>query len=252
MIKSAKREGFLVVTAVLVGLVLPNSAWAELGKDRCVVGIDVGHSIEQPGATSARGRPEWAFNRRLAGEVAQTINTTGMASAFLINGEGETLSLAERPRRAKMGGAGLFLSIHHDSAQPQFLKPWRHDGKEGLTADGIHGYSIFVSRTGSHPEESLRFAQGLAGALRATGYTPTLHHAEPIKGENRELIDRDRGIYRFDELAVLRTAELPALLFEAGVIVNRNEEVLLDTAEYRAGLIDALTQAVLDYCALNG
>jgi N-acetylmuramoyl-L-alanine amidase len=251
MIKQATQGGILTAIAVLACL-FPLSAGAELGKDSCVVGIDAGHSVGQAGATSARGRTEWTFNRRLAGEVANAINDTGVASAFLINPDGETITLAERPRRAKKGGAGLFLSIHHDSAQPQYLKPWRFDGGEGLTADGIHGYSIFVSRTGSHPEESLRFAQGLAGALRAMGYTPTLHHAEPIKGENRELIDRDSGIYRFDELAVLRTAELPALLFEAGVIVNRNEEALLDTPKYRGGLTDALTQAVLDYCALNG
>jgi N-acetylmuramoyl-L-alanine amidase len=43
-----------------------------------------------------------------------------------------------------------------------------------------------------------------------------LHHAEPVAGESRELIDRALGIYRYDELAVLRTATMPAVLFEAG------------------------------------
>jgi N-acetylmuramoyl-L-alanine amidase len=216
------------------------------------VGIDVGHSLDSPGATSSRGVSEWTFNRRLAGEVAQAITETGQATAFLTNPDGQTLKLQDRPRLAKDGGATLFLSIHHDSAQPQFLKPWRHEGGEGRTADGIRGYSIFVSRTGSHPEDSLLFAQSLAEALRSSGHAPTLHHAAPIAGENREMIDREGGIYRFDELAVLRTASLPALLFEAGVIVNHEEEALLTTPDYRAGLADALTQAVLDTCALTG
>ncbi|MCF8481436.1 MAG: N-acetylmuramoyl-L-alanine amidase [Rhodospirillum sp.] len=251
MTKQAERGWFLALALAVLTCPRPVPAQAELGPDRCVIGIDVGHSLDKPGATSARGMTEWTFNRRLAGEVAQAITETGAASAVLINGEGRSMALADRPRLAKEGGAGLFLSIHHDSAQPQFLKPWRHDGKEGLTADDISGYSIFVSSTGSHPVQSLRMAKGLAGELRAAGYAPTLHHAVPIKGESRELIDREGGIYRFDELAVLRTAEIPALLFEAGVIVNRWEEARLESAPYRGGLINAVTQAVLDYCALT-
>ena len=39
---------------------------------------------------------------------------------------------------------------------------------------------------------------------------PTFHHAEPIKGENRELVNRDLGIYRFDDLIVLKSAATPA------------------------------------------
>lgn len=33
---------------------------------------------------------------------------------------------------------------------------------------------------------------------------PSLHHAEPIHGENRELLDTTLGIYRFDDLTVLK------------------------------------------------
>jgi hypothetical protein len=50
------------------------------------------------------------------------------------------------------------------------------------------------------------------------------HHAEPIKGENRELVNPELGIYRFDDLIVLKSAAMPAALLECGVIVNRSEE----------------------------
>ena len=62
---------------------------------------------------------------------------------------------------------------------------------------------------------------------------PTLHHAEKIKGENRELIDRELGIYLFDDLVVLRTAQCPAVLFESGVIINPYDDFLVKSHEYR-------------------
>ena len=54
----------------------------------------------------------------------------------------------------------------------------------------------------------------------AAGEKPSLYHAEPIAGENRPLLDRRLGVHRFDGLAVLKTATMPAVLVEAGVIVN--------------------------------
>ena len=78
--------------------------------------------------------------------------------------------------------------------------------------------------------------------------TPTLHHAETIPGERREVLDKKLGIYRFDDLVVLKSARMPAVLVEAGVIVNRNEELLLRSADHQKKLASALVGAVVDFC----
>ena len=80
--------------------------------------------------------------------------------------------------------------------------------------------------------------------MRRQGLTPTLHHAEPIKGENRELVNPDLGIYRFDDLIVLKSATMPAALLECGVIVNRAEEAELLTEERQQKAVAAIHQAV--------
>ena len=88
------------------------------------------------------------------------------------------------------------------------------------------------------------FAKALGVAMRRQGLMPTLHHAEPIKGENRELVNPDLGIYRFDDLIVLKSAPMPAALLECGVIVNRAEEAELLTEERQQKAVAAIHQAV--------
>ena len=69
--------------------------------------------------------------------------------------------------------------------------------------------------------ESSEFAAKLGRALLSAGFTPTLHHEEQ---EKRPVTDREKGIYAFDDLVVLKTAKMPAVLLECGVIVSRAEE----------------------------
>jgi N-acetylmuramoyl-L-alanine amidase len=73
-----------------------------------------------------------------------------------------------------------------------------------------------------------------------------LHHAEQ---ENRPLLDREKGIYAFDDLVVLKTAKMPAVLLECGVIVNRIEEEKLNTPEYRDQLTNAIERAISKFAS---
>jgi len=52
------------------------------------------------------------------------------------------------------------------------------------------------------------------------------------------------GVYRFDELAVLKNAKCPAVLPEYGIMRNRSEETLLRNRAYRQGIAGATAPAV--------
>ena len=140
--------------------------------------------------------------------------------------------------------ADLFISIHHDSVQPHYLMQWEFEGKTRHYSDVFRGFSVFYSGINGHPTASARFAKLVGEELVRAGFAPTLHHAEPTAGENGQLIDARTGVYRFDELVVLRTATMPAVLIECGVIVNREEELHVSTAEYRRDLVAAVANAV--------
>jgi N-acetylmuramoyl-L-alanine amidase len=66
----------------------------------------------------------------------------------------------------------------------------------------------------------------------------------------RILLDSEAGVYRYDELIVLRRTSTPAALLEAGSIVNRQEELELGTPERRSLTSAAVAHFVRD-CLLT-
>jgi N-acetylmuramoyl-L-alanine amidase len=201
------------------------------------IAVDVGHYLAKPGVISARGVTEFKYNLQLSREVAEALQRAGHR-ILLIGADGLAENLGGRAPRA--AGMDLFLSIHHDSVQPRFLSSWEVDGETLLYSDHFSGFSLFVSRLNSHTEESLKCASAIGAALRAAGFTPSRYHADPIVGENRPFADEANGVHYFDNLAVLKTASIPALLFEAGVIVNRDEELRMRDPAVRKRIVESI------------
>jgi N-acetylmuramoyl-L-alanine amidase len=233
-----------LVNCIAYSLALATSAGSDL-KPR--VALDVGHSVKQPGAYSARGVGEYSFNRMIAEALLRSLLRTGEVEAFIINPQGKPISLAERTREAANKRAALFLSIHHDSVQRRYIKEWNVGGKTHLYSDNFSGFSIFVSRKNRKFAQSLKFAHLLGEAMIARGFSPTLHHAEKIPGEGRNLIDKSLGLYEFDDLLVLKTAAMPAVLLECGVIVNRSEEASLQKPETQQRIAEAAIEAIIKF-----
>ena len=193
--------------------------------------MDVGHYAAEPGVISASGRPEFEYNRDLALEVKAELERTGQR-VRLIGERGDHAVLHARPRQA--AGADLFVSIHHDSVKERFLPQ----------AKSFSGFSLFVSRHNPQLEKSLACASALGAQLRAAGLSPSRYHADPILGENRPFADEENGVHFFDNLAVLRHAGMPAVLVEAGVIVNPEEELRMREPALRRRIAAALAAGV--------
>jgi N-acetylmuramoyl-L-alanine amidase len=213
--------------------------------------IDVGHTIDVPGALSARGMPEYAFNLQLGKNIKQALNDAGFdKTTLLITGKAPPMGLVERAVIANRIPADLFLSIHHDSVPDNLIHTWQYDGQDQQYNDDYPGYALFISNDNPDHAGSLLFGKFLGKALQAHGLQFTPHYTLPIMGNRRrQLLDADAGVYRFDELVVLRMTRMPALLMEAGSIVNRQEELELGTPERRAATSAAVVTAVEQFCA---
>jgi N-acetylmuramoyl-L-alanine amidase len=226
----------MVVAAALLAAALAAAPGAAL------VAVDAGHGPGAPGATSARGVPERVLNLAVGARLVAALEREGLR-AVLLDEPGD-LGPAERAALAGRLGAAALVSVHHDSVQPRYLATWQVDGVERAYSDRFRGFSVFYSGAGARPEESLRLALRLGDALLRLGLAPTLHHAEPIDGEGRPLVDARRGVYRYDGLAVLRRAEMPAVLVECGVMVHRDEELALRDPAHQERVARALAAAL--------
>lgn len=191
---------------LLLGLALPWAAPA------ATIFIDTGHDPARQGATAPDGTREHQLNRAMAVRVIEALRARGHTVRD-VEGEGYNRSLAGRVLDTERADA--FVSIHHDSIQPVFLE----QGRAGEFA----GYAVFVSGQAKDLDGSLRCAISISQAMQDAGERPSLYHAQQIPGEGRPLLDRSRGIHRYDGLAVLRHAKAPAVLLEVGVMVNPTE-----------------------------
>lgn len=212
--------------------------------------LDVGHTADSPGAKSARGVDEYTFNLRLAKQVDRALLDAGFAKTVLmVTGGPGVRSMYVRVAHANSLSADLLLSIHHDSVPDKMLEKWEYAGKPEIFSDRFKGHSLFVSDDNADSKASLMFASLLGEQLKARGLHYTPHYTEKFMGHNRhQLLDADAGVYRYDALFVLKKARMPAALLEAGSIVNRDEELLLDSPERQQLISAAVVGAVDGFC----
>ncbi len=219
-------------------------------RDKFRVVVDVGHTLDVPGAMSARGVPEYAFNLQLGQDTDKALIDAGFGqTVLLITKTAPWLGLIERAQRANAMHADLFIALHHDSVPDNLMHPWQYNGQDQGYNDDYPGYAIFVSNANADRAGSLKFASLLGKELQARGLQYTPHYTLALMGRHRRvLLDAKAGVYRFDELLVLRETHMPAVLLEAGSIVNRQEELQLATPERRALTSAAIVAAVDEFC----
>ena len=242
---------FLIIyclSFLFFGTAISTECWAEDFK----IAIDIGHTENSPGAISARGVPEYLFNKNIGTLLhKKLLQDKRFKGSFIIKEIGDDLSLSARAAIANRQGASLFISIHHDSVEPKDLSFWLYQGELMAHCDRFTGYSIFYSEENGSPLNSLIFAVVLGSEMLRSGFCPTLHHAEKFTGGDKDLIDRTKGIYKFNKLVVLKSTNMPAILFECGLIKNRHEELQLSNANYQNNLIDALMRAIKIYSSID-
>ena len=226
----------------------PVAAKCDPSKFRVV--LDVGHTANSEGATSARNVAEFVFNLRLAQRIEEKLKADGFPETKLLVTEGKGRpSLVKRVVAANELHADLFLSIHHDSVPNSLLENWEFEGKKSHFSDRFSGYSVFVSRNNPDFKTSLAFAELVGKEMKAQGLQYAQQYTQAIMGRYQHpLLNKETGVYSYDQLVVLRSTRMPAVLLEAGSIINRGEELKMDLPERRDIISNAVATAVREFC----
>jgi N-acetylmuramoyl-L-alanine amidase len=226
----------------------PAATMCEPSKFRIV--LDVGHTAESEGASSARNVPEFDFNLKLARRIEEKLKSDGFAATrLLVTGGKARPSLFTRVAAAHNLQASLFLSIHHDSVPDKLLENWEFEGRKSHYSDRFSGYSVWVSRDNPDFKTSLAFAELIGKEMRAQGLEYAHQYTQPIMGRYQHpLLNKETGVYSHDELVVLGKTRIPAVLLEAGSIINRDEELKMNSPERQNIVASAVSAAVKEFC----
>jgi N-acetylmuramoyl-L-alanine amidase len=246
------RVAWLLLPSVAVVMALqvrsaPAASCAAKPREDISIVLDVGHTATSPGAVSARGIDEYVFNLKLAQFVRDELLEAGYRSTYLmvtkVNGYA---GLNQRTVRANDRNADIFISIHHDGIRDEYLHTWTYEDKQRHFYDDSTGFSLHVSPR--YPE-SLRLGELLADQLIGSGLRFTrAHELKNPAGARVPWLDAARGIYRRDNLVVLKQTKMPALLLEAGVIVNRDDELILSSPVQQRMIATAIVEALGKFC----
>lgn len=212
--------------------------------------LDVGHTSESQGATSARNDVEFGFNLNLTRLIGARLKSAGFAATRVLVTDGKArASLLKRVGTANDAHADFFLSIHHDSVPDKMLEEWEFDGAKSYFSDRFSGHSLFVSERNPQFAASLAFAKLLGRELKDKGLQYATQYSLPVMGRYRHpLLDKDIGVYRYDGLVVLSQTRSAAVLLEAGSIINRDEEMAMNSSERQELIATAVVSAMRAYC----
>ncbi|WP_265570136.1 N-acetylmuramoyl-L-alanine amidase family protein [Sphingomicrobium nitratireducens] len=214
---------------------------------RPIVLIDPGHGGRDPGTVVPGGLKEKDLTLATAQELRERLAEAGRVRVALTRPGDATLSLEQRAAVARAIGAALYVSIHMDSApNPQ--------------ATGVTVYSLAdVAST----EEAARLVRA---ERERVGQVVTLED-NAVEGLLTDLALRDQMAasaafarrflrraegrvplrptpHQFADFVVLRRAQSPGVLVEAGYISNDADAARLGSKEGRAPLVEALALAI--------
>ena len=227
-----------------------------------LVVIDAGHGGHDPGAVG--GESEQPIREKdvvlgIALKLRDELLDQGGIRVALTR-EGDTfLSLSERPAIARRLEADLFVSIHADSA-----------GEEDTAA----GASIYTLSERATSAAAARYARRENDADRLNGLEiegeddavnailvelsqrrakeEALELAGLIAREGQTLLNFHPQTIRGADLVVLRTPDMPSVLFEAGFLTNPSEADQLASEEGQEAAAESLARAIQVYFVRQG
>ncbi|MEY4722366.1 MAG: hypothetical protein RIQ46_2091 [Pseudomonadota bacterium] len=225
-----------------------------LDASRPLVVIDAGHGGHDPGAIRD-GLQEKRLTLMLAHALRDELLRGGGIRVAMTRDDDRYLLLPERSGIARRLKADLFLSIHADSVE----------------AGDASGASVYTLSAKGTTEAAVRMAERENGADRINGIalsgTSDTVSAILVDLSQREtqaqseefarlILREGQGRILFREgplesaaFAVLKSPDVPSVLFESGYISNREDTARLLSTEGRQAFAEATARAVRVYFA---
>lgn len=217
-----------------------------------IVAIDAGHGGQDPGAVGLNGLREKDVTLRIARELARQVDATPGLQAYLVRNSDEFVPLAQRAQRARRAKADIFISIHADAAEN------RNARGGSVYVLSLRGASSQRARWLAQKENASDLIGGRApiatdetlnSVLLDLTQSGNMRASEDAAGHVLNSMAGVGSIRRVERanFAVLRTADMPAMLVETAFISNPEEERMLADPSFQRRMAGAILQGVHAY-----
>ena len=195
--------------------------------------LDPGHGGKDPGNQEGK-QQEKKYTLLLAKDVSELLNKAGF-KASLTRSSDSFVELPSRAEIARRRGADLFISLHFNSAE----------GPGGSGVKGVEIYCLTPAHTSSTNARGEGAATGSYPGNRFDSKNILLGY-QLQKAILKNVATEDRGLRRA-RFAVLRSAEMPAVLIEGGFMTHPTEAKKIYEPAYRRQMAQAIVDGIKAY-----
>ena len=225
-----------------------------MAQGRPIVVIDAGHGGRDPGATSVSGEVhEKDLTLALARELRNQLVKRGRVRVAMSRDDDRYLDLEQRAAVARRLDAAMFVSLHMDSAPNPLARGASVYSLSDVASDAEAARFAAIENGGMPAAQGNGSAAAMLSDLAMQGQmTASADLAARLVHKSAGRFELRPHAHRFAAFHVLRRADTPAVLFEAGYISNADDELLLRSPQHRAALALALAQAIEADVAVHG
>jgi N-acetylmuramoyl-L-alanine amidase len=214
---------------------------------RPIVVLDAGHGGRDPGATAVSGdATEKELTLAFARELRDKLVERGRLRVAMTREDDRYVTLEQRAAVARGLGASLFISLHTDSAPNPLARGATIYSLSDVASDAEAARFAASENQGAATDSG---ADGSARAILAdlamrSEMSASADFASRLARKSAGRFELRPEPHRFAAFHVLRRADSPAILFEAGYISNVEDEALLRSPVHRKEIVLALAQAI--------
>jgi len=217
-----------------------------VARGRPIVVIDAGHGGRDPGATSVSGQVhEKDLTLVLAQALRDELVKRGRVRVAMTRDDDRYLTLDDRAAVARRLNAAMFVSIHIDSAANPLARGASVYSLSDVASDA-EAASLAARENGGADSDAGGGSVDavLADLAMRDQMSASADLAAKLVSKAAGRLELRPNPHRFAAFHVLRRADAPAVLFEAGYLSNVDDEILLRNPAERAKMVLALAQAV--------
>ena len=223
---------------------------ATKGSGLPIVVIDPGHGGIDSGATGKDGLLEKDVTLTFSKELADQLTAGGQIEPVLTRTEDTFLSLGDRVEVARTRKAALFVSVHADTVQQDYVRgatvyTLSDDASDALAqALAEHENRSDILAGLSLDDQPDDVADILFDLARRETKNLSVRFAKSLVDDMQGHVALNSNPWRRAAFRVLKAPEVPSVLFELGYLSNTDDEKLFHSPNWPANEAKTVARAI--------